>query len=574
MRNMLFRPNSRKRGVAAAALALCLLAAGLPARAQQTVVSSTAAPPVTPAELEVREDAVQLALEDAVQIALRQNLGLVAERYTRTQRRLGITQSLGIYDLLTQASVTASDRESAVFDVTQASASNSQSAQFSFRQLLPTGGELEFGVDSNRSESDAGTRQQGIIFGSGFEFSFTQPLLRNFGRLATERNIILARTNSRVSRQEFERQVVQTIQQVVNAYWDLVGAREQLRVARQSLDLARQLHDRNRIQVEVGTLAPLELVQSEAAIATNEENIIRTTSNVGDAEDELRRLLNLPPGPLWETPIVPTTNPDLEERLTPDVQESILAAYSERPELRTLELQLEQSRYDAELQRNLLKPDLNLTVQYSYDGIDPDNVGGAYSSLFGLDFPFWSVSLNFAYPLQNRSARASSAIANLDVERLRTQVEDQRALIGTEVRRAVRAVQTAAQQIEAARASRQFQERNLDAQQKRYENGMATSFEITQVQEDLAQALSREVTARINYRTALTEYYRVTGRLLTQQGVDIDDPDDPGYASRRFSFSREPLLGEKLDVGATPFDGESETMEPKTMEPETMEPER
>lgn len=566
MRTMLFRTNSRKRG--AAALALFLLAAGSPAGAQQTVVTTTAAPSTTSANVEVRDNTVQLSLEQAVQIALQQNLGLVAERYTREQRRLGIAQNLGIYDLLTLANVSATDRQSAVIDATQPASANSQNLGFSFRQLIPTGGVVEVGVDGNRFESDAQTRQAGVSYGSGLDFSFSQPLLRNFGRLATERNIIVARTNSRVSRQEFERQVTLTIQQVVNAYWDLVGAREQLRVARQSLDLARQLHERNQVQVEVGTLAPLELVQSEAAIATNEENIIRNTSNLGDAEDELRRLLNLPPGPLWETPIAPTTDPDLQERLNPNLNEAILAAYAERPELRTLELQLDQARFDAEFQRNQLKPDLDLVIEYDFDGLDLDGVGGAYSSLFGLDFPFWSASLNFSYPIQNRSARAASAIANLDVERIRTQVEDQRAVISTEVRRAVRAVETAAQQIEAARASRQFQERNLEAQQKRYENGMATSFQITEVQEDLAQALSREVTARIQYRTALTEYYRATGRLLDQQGVAIDDPEESDYASRRFKLRREPLPGEKLDVGASPFEANSGATTATTTEPQ------
>ncbi|HEX6903981.1 MAG TPA: TolC family protein [Thermoanaerobaculia bacterium] len=565
---MLFRPNSRKRGAASAVLALCLLAAGSPAGAQQNVVTTTAVPPTTPANVEVRENAVQLSLEQAVQIALQHNLGLVAERYTRAQRRLSITQNLGIYDLLSLANVSATDRQSAVVDATQASSANSQNLGFSFQQLIPTGGTVEVGVDGNRFESNAQTRQAGVSYGSGLDFSFTQPLLRNFGRLATEQNIIVARTNSRISRQEFERQVTLTIQQVVDAYWNLVGSREQLRVARQSLDLARQLHERNRIQVEVGTLAPLELVQSEAAIATNEENIIRNTSSVGDAEDELRRLLNLPPGPLWQTPITPTTDPDLQERLNPNLDEAILTAYAERPELRTLELQLDQSRFDAELQRNRLRPDLNLVIEYDFDGLDLDGVGGAYSSLFGLDFPFWSASLNFSYPIQNRSARAASAIANLDVERVRTQVEDQRAIISTEVRRAVRAVQTAAQQIEAARASRQFQERNLEAQQKRYENGMSTSFEITQVQEDLAQALSREVTARIQYRTALTEYYRATGRLLEQQNVAIDDPEEADYASRRFRLRREPLPGEKLDVGASPFEADSGTTNSTTTEPQ------
>lgn len=551
MRTMPLRVNPRIRRGAAAALALCLLLPGVPVRAQQsTVVSTDPAQPASAPEVTVQDNAIQLSIDQAIEIAMRHNLGLVAERYARTQQRLGITQGLAIYDLLAQAQAGAVQQESPVFDITQASEFTQRNAGFSFRQLLPTGGELEVGMDGVRTESNAGSRQAGLNYGTGLDFSFTQPLLRNFGRLATERDIIIARTNSRVGGEDFERQVTLTVQQVVNAYWNLVGAREQLGVARQSLDLARELHERNRVQVEVGTLAPLELVQSEAAIATNEEDIIRTTSNQGDAEDELRRLLNLPAGPLWATPINPTTDPDIQDRLNPNLDESILTAYAERPELRILEMQLAQSRFDANFFRGQLKPDLGLRIDYSFDGIDLGDVGGAYSSLFGLDFPFWSVGLQFTYPIQNRAARTASARANLDVERIRTQFDDQRAIVATEVRRAVRAVQTAAQQIEAARASRQFQEKNLEAQQKRYENGMSTSFEITQVQEDLALARSREVTARINYRTALTEYYRATGRLLEQEGVAIDDPDDPNYASQRFRLRRTPIPGEKLDVGS------------------------
>jgi outer membrane protein len=89
-----------------------------------------------------------------------------------------------------------------------------------------------------------------------------------------------------------------------------------------------------------------------------------------------------------------------------------------------------------------------------------------------------------------------------------------------------------------------FQEKNLEAEKKRYENGMSSSFQITQIQNDVTQARSGEVQAVINYRTALAEYYRATGRLLDQQGVTIDDPQDPDWASRRFSFHREPLPGE------------------------------
>ncbi|HEV2846787.1 MAG TPA: TolC family protein, partial [Thermoanaerobaculia bacterium] len=271
---MPLRVNPRNRRGAVAALALCLLVSGMPARAQDTVVSTDPVQPDSAPSVEVRESAIQLSLDQAIEIAMRYNLGLIAERYTRTQQRLGITQGLSIYDLRALADIGATQQESPVFDITQASEANNQNAGFSFRQLLPTGGELEVGMDTVRRESNAESARADLTFSSGLDFSYTQPLLRNFGRLATERDIIIARTTSRISGEDFERQVTLTIQQVVNAYWNLVGAREQLGVARQSLNLARQLHDRNRIQVEVGTLAPLELVQSEAAIATNEEDII------------------------------------------------------------------------------------------------------------------------------------------------------------------------------------------------------------------------------------------------------------------------------------------------------------
>lgn len=543
MKRTSLRYYAYKSGGALLALALLALAAGVPARAQEVVVHSAAVQPAEPPLLEVQDNKVPLSLDRAIEIALQQNLGLLSQRYLRSQRRLGITQSLGYYDLLAGANAHAEDSLGAAVNELEGTASNLQSLGFSFRQNLPTGGDLSVGASNLRSESNAALRSS-LFYSSGLTFTYNQPLLRSFGRLVTEQEIMVARTTSQVSSQEFEGQVTLTVQQVVNAYWDLVGAREQLGVARQSLSLAQELHDRNRIQVEVGTMAPLEMVQSEATVATREEDIIRATANVGDAEDQLRRLLNVPPGPVWETPIEPTTSAEIESRITIDVDDAIRTAMAERPELRTLQLQLEQTRIDAMVARSLLKPQLDLRVAYGYNGAAPDAFREAIDQIVGLDFREWAVDLIFSYPIQNRTARAQSAIANLEVDRTRTEFEDQQSVVSTEVRRAARAVETAAKQIDAAGISRQFQERNLDAERKRYENGLSTSFQITQIQEDLTLALSREVTARITYRTALAEYYRVTGRLLEEEGVGIDDPEDPPYEPLRFRLRRDPLFGE------------------------------
>jgi outer membrane protein len=375
-------------------------------------------------------------------------------------------------------------------------------------------------------------------------FAFNQPLLRNYGRYANERSLLVAQLNSRLSRQDFALQVTAITQQVVNAYWSLVNAREQLVVAQQSLQLARELHGRNQTEVQVGTRAPLDLTQSEAAIATREEGIIQATSAVGDAEDTLRQLLNLPLGPLWQTPIVPTSESRIDEKMKIDIDDAIRTAIAQRPELTSQQLQLDQARRDAEYFRAQLKPTLDLNVSYGYSGLGA-GFGNAFSQITGLDFRGWQAQLNFAYPIQNRSARAQSASANVALDRFQAQLDQQRLVIETEVRRAARAVDTSIKAIDAATKAREFQEKNLDAEKKRYENGMSTSFQITQIQDQLTQARSNEVTARVNHQTALAELYRATGRLLDQAGIVIDDPQETDAIANRYSFSRAPLPGER-----------------------------
>lgn len=524
------------------ACGLALLLTAGAAQAQVTVNTTVA--PTGEASLQPQEGAVLLTLDEAVEVALSHNLGLVIERYTRSQARLAIQQTLGVYDTLANALATAAERTAPSVSQLVASSSNRQAVNFNFIQTIPTGGQLTFGWDNSREESNLQFQELNPSFDSNLAFSFDQPLLRDFGRNIMERQILLARSRSRVSREEFERQVALTIQQVVNAYWNLVGARQQLIVAQESLALARELHDRNRIQVEVGTMAPLEMVQSEAAIATREEDIIRSQAAVGDAEDQLRRLLNLPQGPLWETEIRPATDP-VTERLQINLAEAIETALAERPELKSQGYLLEQARIESQFFRNQMLPTLDFNVSYGTRGaggdllvrdpetgqiIDtvPGGFGDAFEQVTGFDFDGWATTLTFGIPLQNRAARAQKAIADLDIQRAQLGMEDLRQTIITEVRQAVRAVDTAAKQIDAARASVQFAEKNLDAEKKRYENGMSTSFQITQIQEDLTLARSREVNAVITYRTALAEYYRATGRLTEAEGVTLEDPSDPG----------------------------------------------
>jgi outer membrane protein len=536
-------------GATAAALSLAaLLLAAVPAPAATKAIRISSflqpPPPNEPPAFVIKDNAVQLSVDQAVEIALQRNLGIVISRYVRVENRLAIIQALGYYDLNATIDAIADSSKKMAATTFDPSQSEGQALNYGFTQSLPFGGGVSATWDNSRGQSNSKQATLASSYSSGLNFHYTQPLLRGFGRYATDRAILVAQNTSRISRQDFRLQVTTILQQVVNAYWGLVNAREQLGVAQESLQLARDLHSRNQVEVQVGTKAPLELTQSEAAIATREEGIIQATSAVGDAEDVLRRLLNLPAGSLWETPIVPTSDPKTDTKVKINVKEALGVAVTQRPELTTQELQLAQAKHDADYFRSQLKPQLNFQVDYGYSGFGPA-FSTAFNQITGRGFPGWTAQLNFAYPIQNRTARATSATANVEVDRFQVLYDQERTVIEGEVRTAARAVDTAVKSIDANIKAREFQEKNLDAEKKRYENGMSTSFQITQIQDQLTQARSAEVQATVNYRTALAEYYRAVGQLLDQEGVVIEDAPESDAIGGRFSFSRAPLPGER-----------------------------
>jgi outer membrane protein len=307
-------------------------------------------------------------------------------------------------------------------------------------------------------------------------------------------------------------------------------------VAQESLQLARDLNERNIIQVQVGTLAPLEIVQSQAAIATREQGIISAQQAIGDAADALRLAMNLPQD-LYQYDILPTTPPE-SDTIQINLDESIKTALDSRVEVKQEHLTIDRAKINAAVARSALLPALNFNALYNLAGASPV-FGTALNQVTAFDFPGWTLSLSFAFPLQNRAARAANAIAELDVDRFGRELEQEQKTVINEVRKAVRGIETAEKVIVAARASTGFAEKSLDAEKKRYENGMSTSFLITQIQDQLTLAKQSEVNAVVGYRTALAEYYRSIGKLMPELGVKILDPKE---SVNRFTFHRADLL--------------------------------
>jgi outer membrane protein TolC len=534
--------GGRRLGAAAVLLVAGLFLLG-PATAQEVVRSQPGALAPAP-EFEVREGQLQLSLEDAIIAALRRNLGLQVQRIRREQAFETIQAARGIFDfnlgfdtgVFEETSPAASALEGA--DIRQ---SEGQNFDLRLDQLIGTGGTLSFDFNNLRTETNSIFSSINPSYNVGTDLLFRQPLLAGFGSTVTKRNIYIARNVSLISQEALEQTVITTIESVEAAYWDLVEGQEQLRVSLESLELAKELHEMNRIQVEVGTLAPLELVQSEVGVATREEEVLRAETLAEDAADRLRQVLNLELEALWTTPILPTTDPETE-RITIDVDRAIDIALAERSELREQGLVIANLEIDRQVSRNLVKPRLDLDLRYGFNGLGGDvNIGGggpfdprppeivpggysdAFEQIIDAEFEGWAAGLLFAYPIQNRAARAQLTIAELAVEEGQTVLDDLQLGILTEVRRSARAVEAAAEAIDLARKSTDLAERNLDAEQKRYENGLSTSFNVLEIQEDLTQARSREVTSIAAYRRALVLYYRSIGSLLDENGVVLED---------------------------------------------------
>ncbi len=541
------RSGAARRGLLLLSSATVLgLLSGLTAGAAEVSVPSLPQGAVEPARLAVENGAIRLSLEEAVATALERNLGLAIDRLGNEQFRLGIDQERGIYDLLLSADTSWGESTTRTSSQLQGGAGvttlESERATFNLglSQLVTTGGTAGFTFSNTYNKSNSNFSNFNPSYASGLVFSFTQPLLRGLGKANTDRGLVLARLADASNRYFFEAQVTDLIVRVENAYWDVVETRSQLQVARESLALAEELHRRNRIQVEVGTLPPLELVQSDATIATRQEEIIRAKTAVGNAGDALLTLLNVQQGDAWTAELVPATDPTTP-KVDVDLAGSIRQALAERPEIAQQKSELERLGVNLDGLRDATRPRLDLGLTYGLSGVggdqrvaepepgEPSVIDGGYSDSLDLltsnDFNDWQVSLTFAYPLQNRSARAQRARGEVDVERGKTRLAELEQQVITEVRTAARGVEAAWQQIQAAGVSRRLQEKNLEAEQKRYENGMSTSFQVTQIQEDLTLAKSSEVRSIASYRRALASYYRAVGRLLDQAGVELVTPD-------------------------------------------------
>ncbi|HUO84122.1 MAG TPA: TolC family protein [Thermoanaerobaculia bacterium] len=513
-------------------LILILLTAVSPLVAQQTAGAPDS--PVEPA------NALRLSMDGAIEAATQNNLGVSIQRVDFQMAEQTRRGAWAPFDWLTSATIETSSQERPVTSVIFSPVSETTVANVGVQQTLPTGANYTVGFNNQKQASNNPFITFNPAFTTGLNLGFTQPLLRNFGVDVNTRGIRIARNNLGISEESFRSVMLDTVLGVQQAYYDLIAARRNLEVRRQSLDLVRDQERITQIRIDVGAAAPLDILQPRVDIALREEEVIIGEAAIRAAEDRLRQLMNLP-GSEWDRPIVPTDTVAFAP-MEVDVEAAVARAYQLRPEVEQAELTIDTREIQHLYARNQRLPQLDFRVDYGYAGVggteivrDPvtgDQIGtvaGGYGDaldqVYGFDFPSWTVGFNVGMPVRNIGARAEARRAELEVLRSREDVARVKQNVAVRVRQTARDIETASRQIVASRAARDAAEQNLEAEQKRFENGMTTNFQVLQAQRDLADARSREIAALVGYNKSIASYHHAVGDLLEHHDIELDLPE-------------------------------------------------
>jgi len=510
-----------------------------------SVVNAQPGPRNTASMPAPQQDGIHLTLNDAIQIALQNNQDLNVSVNAAQASQFALFQNTGIYDPLVTANSFRAHNDaptSTALAGAEVLRQDTVDAALGISQLTPWGGTATFGLVGNRTLSNSSFSNINPALTAGLSLGISQPLLRNFGTRATNILIDTARNTRDAAYQTFVRSVQVTIDTVEQAYWDLVYARANLAVKQEAVGIATELNRITRIKIDVGSLAPIDIVQTEVGIATAEQDVINAEGVLGVAEDQLRRTLNFEATTTTTTPIIATDEIRVE-RQPYDLAAGLTGALEHRPEIvaQNFVVSSDQMRYD--YWENQTLPQLDLVAGYGKAGLsgktfltDPNgqlvqppqvlsntNWFNAADQLFTDNFKNWRVGFVFSYPIFNRAARGARGVAefNLETEKANLTVLEQNVV--QNVRNAHRVIDTASRQIDAAAKGRELAERNLDAARKKYDNGMTTSFEVSQIQVQLSDAQSRELNALAIYRKAVSAYHSAIADILDWKGVKIDN---------------------------------------------------
>jgi outer membrane protein len=416
-----------------------------------------------------------------------------------------------------------------------------------FSQSLATGTNVAIDATMNRNSSNSTFSTLNPSWQGTLRYSFTQHLMRDFGRVTNMHLVRVAQNNQKISESQFERQMIDLVAQAQRSYWDLVFSAEDIKVKQRSVDLAQKTFSDNRIQVQIGTLAPIDLVQAESEVANRNVQFVTSTYTEVQTQDQVKKLITSQgdPGTVLAKlmPVQGVRKPEASDVLP--VVEAIKIALENRPEMKQFQLDLENKGFDLEYTKNQLLPALDLIAAYTQTGVagaaalrtgtvpgappqapvNQDLIGGlgtSFGQLFGYNYTGYSVGFSLQIPLRNRAAQGDNARAAAEKRIAESRITAQAQQIALEVRNALTQVDMNKARIEAATKARELAERRLEAEQKKFDLGASTIRFVLEEQRNVAQAQTDELQSLVNYTKSLVDVDRATGMTLKKNNIEIE----------------------------------------------------
>jgi outer membrane protein len=490
---------------------------------------------------------VSLTLEDAVKFALDRNLDISVQRLNPQINDIAIASIRSVYHPALTSTVSQVSTHGTPTSQLQLSSggggTNTETLAYNggVAQSLPWGGgSFQVTLNNSRGITNSNNALFNPQFNSIWSGVFVQPLLRNFRIDSTRQQLQVSKLNRDISDVQLRSTITNTLSNVRNAYWDYVFAVEAVEVAQQSLDLASKLVQDNQTRVEVGTMAPIDVVQAQSEQATRRQALVTAQSTKRTAELALKRLIvSGTSDPNWNAALDPVDRPDFQA-VSIDLESAVRRALADRTDLEIAKKNLESNDVTLRFLQDQMKPQVDLQAQYGFAGIGgtsferdnsllgspirrviPGGIADAFNSLFRNQYPRWTVQFNIAYPLGLSSQEAAVARARVQFNQVQAQLKQIELQIATDVTNAAIQAQNTAEAVQAAQAARELAQKKLEAEQSKFEVGMSTNYFVVQAQRDLADARNSELREVLNYRKALVELERLQETTLQNLNITL-----------------------------------------------------
>lgn len=464
---------------------------------------------------------------------------------------VSLSSGLNGYDPLLQGTVLwghqTTPEQNTITTGTSSLVSTNKTANFSITQNFLTGTAATLSYSNLNQDQNALRNLFNPFTTSSIDLTITQHLLQGRGLAMNNRPIRIAKNNVKVNDLVFEQQVINTVANVVQQYWNLVSAIENVEVAQQALKYSQKLLDDNQKQVNVGTLAPVEVTRARAELAADNGAVITAQTLVLQQETILKTALSrngVAAPELADAHVIPTDRirvPDVEP--VEPMQELVERAFAQRPEVKEARLQIDSAHINIEGVHANMLPQVDAVADLRNNALSgfpnplagaagivapppPALVGGysnALSQLFFRDFPNYSVGVTMTIPLRNRAAEANMATAQVNLRMMQQSVQRLENLIRLDVQNALIAVQQARIKHDVATEQVTLEEELLDAENKKLSIGTSTPELVILVQRDLANAQLTEVQALTAYGLAKVQLDQAVGSVLENNHIEIDE---------------------------------------------------